>query len=267
MSDPTWRLALAHWLDTQEQDGSWNYYSQQPATGSMTCAGIASVVVASGQVHQRDAQVVDGRVQCCVRQEQQDVVEKALKWLGDRFSVRENPIELSGAGPAIKRVHLYYYLYCLERVGRLTGRRFLGRHDWYREGAEMLVGNQDQLTGHWQGVGSAEGNPLIATSFALLFLAKGRRPVVIGKLKHGDGEDWDLHRGAVQHLTSRVEQCWRQDLTWQTIELQAATVEDLLQSPVLFLSGRQALNLTQEQKRASTRLRTGRRLSLRRGVL
>ena len=105
------------------------------------------------------------------------MVEKALKWLGDRFSVGENPIEQSRAGPAMKREHLYYYLYCLERVGRLTGRRFLGRHDWYREGAEMLVGNKDQLHRPLARRRLAEANPLIATSFALLFLAKGRRPV------------------------------------------------------------------------------------------
>ena len=43
-----------------------------------------------------------------------------------------------------------YYLYGLERAGRLTGQRFFGEHDWYREGAEELVHDQDQLYGFWQ---------------------------------------------------------------------------------------------------------------------
>ncbi len=37
-------------------------------------------------------------------------------------------------------------------------------------------------------------------------------------------------------------------MTWQTIEARAATVEDLLETPVLFMSGRDALNFTAEQK-------------------
>ncbi len=31
-------------------------------------------------------------------------------------------------------VALAYYLYGMERAGRLSGRRFFGEHDWYREG-------------------------------------------------------------------------------------------------------------------------------------
>ena len=42
----------------------------------------------------------------------------------------------------------YYYLYGLERVGRLSARRLIGEHDWYREGAEYLV-RQQQESGYW----------------------------------------------------------------------------------------------------------------------
>ena len=38
-----------------------------------------------------------------------------------------------------------YYLYGVERVGRLTGRRFIGGHDWYREGADYLVRQQGNI--------------------------------------------------------------------------------------------------------------------------
>ena len=34
------------------------------------------------------------------------------------------------------------YLYGLERVGDLAGRRLIGSHDWYREGADWLLGAQ-----------------------------------------------------------------------------------------------------------------------------
>ena len=37
-------------------------------------------------------------------------------------------------------------------------------------------------------------------------------------------------------------------MTWQTVDLQAALPEELLESPVLFLSGRDAMSLTGQQK-------------------
>ena len=47
-------LALAHddWLRQQNIDGSWRYFPQKgmPGTGSMTCAGIASVFIATGRL-------------------------------------------------------------------------------------------------------------------------------------------------------------------------------------------------------------------------
>ncbi len=236
----SWRLSLDYWQHTQRQDGAWGYKPNDAPTGSMTCAGICSLVIASGRLGSGSASIQGDRVRCCGEEDENNGVERGLAWLGRHFSVRANP----GS-----RTYLLYYLYGLERVGRLTGRRLIGGHDWYREGAELLVDAQDERTGEWRGVGtSAESNPLVATSLALLFLSKGRRPVVIAKAKYEDGREWDLHAGGVPNLTRRIEQAWHRELTWQTIDLQSATVSDLLETPVLFLSGRQALALTREQQ-------------------
>jgi len=242
VNQSTWEAALEHWLQSQHDSGAWGYRDGEPATGSMTCAGIASVVIALGKMSQGDARVIGDRVECCAEQEQHAAMERALQWLGARFSVSRNPNPVAG------RAWLYYYLYGVERVGRLTGRRFIGRHDWFREGSEFLLGQQDRFSGYWRGETAAEQNALVATSFALLFLSKGRRPVVISKLKHEPGNDWDRHREGVQNLTRRVEQRWRRDLSWQTIDVRAATVEDLLATPVLFLSGSDTLALTPERE-------------------
>src|SRR6185295_1634155 len=125
------------------------------------------------------------------------------------------------------------------------------QHDWYREGCEELLKYQDKLSHAWIGVGTGESTPELGTAFALLFLSKGRRPVVIGKLQHQPGmrmgsADWDHHRRAVQNLTMRVERQWRRDLSWQTIdftrrqvreaggfrEAVQITATDLLEAPV-----------------------------------
>ena len=246
VSANTWRLAFGYWQRLQHSDGSWSYSQAQAASGSMTCAGISSMVIASRELSVGDARVLDGQVQCCAKQAANDAVERGIAWLARNFSVHTNP----GVGRGARRsTWLLYYLYGLERAGRLTARRFIGQHDWYREGADMLVRQQDNLSGYWKGTALHETNPLISTSFALLFLAKGRRPVLVAKLKHGPADDWNRHRNDLANLTRYVEKRWQRDLTWQVVDPAAATVEDLLQAPVLFITGREAPEFTDEQKR------------------
>ena len=93
----------------------------------------------------------------------------------------------------------------------------------------------------------------ISTSFALLFLAKGRRPVLIAKARYGQTDDWDRHRADLAHLTGYVETKWKHDfplgLSWQIVDLAEASVDDLLQSPVLYISGSQKLPLENQAKK------------------
>jgi hypothetical protein len=104
------------------------------------------------------------------------------------------------------------------------------------------------LSGFWVSTGAAENNPLIGTSFALLFLSKGRWPVLLGKVKHVPDDDWNRHRGDVNNLTRYVESHWKRDMTWQVVDIELASVEDLLQTPVLFFCGSESpLPKTREQ--------------------
>jgi hypothetical protein len=230
--DPqTWRLAADYWKRIQEPNGSWGYQPGLPSTGSMTAAGIGAWVICSDRVAAPSARVENGAPQCCLPPTVDDVLERAVSWMGRNFSVARNPGQGGGG-----MWHLYY-LYGLERVGRLTANRMIGQHDWYREGAAFLVSRQDPFSHHWQGQGHAEDQPDIATALALLFLSKGRRPILVAKLKHGPGEDWNNHRTDMANITHLAEQQWGLDLTWQIIDPQASNVEDLLQAPVLFLTG------------------------------
>ena len=83
------------------------------------------------------------------------------------------------------------------------------------------------------------GCPWSAPASPCLFLSKGRWPVLLGKLQHGPGDDWNSHRSDVANLTRYVERKWKRDLTWQVLDLRLASVEDLLQTPVLYLCGSQ----------------------------
>jgi hypothetical protein len=239
VNQATWQKAYDYWKSCQRPEGSWGYTRGGTGTGSMTCAGIAALVITSGKVTSRDANVEGGRVQCCGNQQEEDRIEQGLDWLGRNFSVERNPGPLNRS-----QSWVLYYLYGVERVGRLTARRFIGKHDWYREGAEQLIARQDKLSGFWAGTGHAENHPHVGTPLALLFLSKGRRPVVVAKLKHGPDGDWNNHRHDLANLTAYTEKKWDRDLTWQVIDPQAASVDDLLQSPVLFINGSQPPQFT-----------------------
>src|SRR3954462_14568511 len=244
VSRETWTLAQKYWASTQNEDGSWGYVPGDSGTGSMTCAGIGGLAVSTAALESGDAAVENGHVICCRPHVDDDKLDRAIDWLGSRFSVNHNP-RPAGGGQSC----LYYYLYGLERSGRLTARRFIGKHDWYREGAEVLIREQDSLSHYWKGNWYAERDPRISTAMALLFLSKGRRPIIMAKLKYGEGDVWNQHRRDAAHLTEYTEEAWGLGLTWQVMVPADATVEDLLQAPVLYISGSQAPNLLPHVKK------------------
>jgi hypothetical protein len=237
----TWLLAHDYWERTQNPDGSWGYVPGDPGSGSMTCAGIGGLAITSAALESGDAAVEAGQVTCCRPHERDDRLERAIDWLAQRFSVSRNP----GAGQKV----IYYYLYGLERVGRLTARRFIGDHDWYREGAEFVVHQQDSFSHFWKHGWYMENEPVISTSLALLFLSKGRRPIVMAKLKYGPGDDWNQHRRDAANLAAYTEEKWKLGLTWQIMDPATASVEDLLQAPVLYISGSRLPQLMEHAKK------------------
>jgi hypothetical protein len=161
-----WTLARRHWEQAQRKDGGWGYTPDpaMPATASMTCAGIASlVIIGHGQLREQD-----------VRNDAS--LKRGIDWMGKNFRVLQNF--------PIGRQWRYYYFADLERAGRLSGQRFFGAHDWYQAGVETLLEEQDRERGFWKGTGPVEGQEpagLVATSFALLFLSHGRLPAGIEK--------------------------------------------------------------------------------------
>jgi hypothetical protein len=238
VSRETWTMAADYWRNTQNEDGSWGYVPGDPGTGSMTCAGIGGLAVSTAALESGDATVEGDNVICCRPHAVDDNLDRAVQWLARHFSVTHNP------RPALNgQKCLYYYLYGLERAGRLTARRFIGDHDWYREGAEFLVREQDSLSHFWQGEWYFESQPRISTAMALLFLSKGRRPIVMAKIKYSQDDAWNQHRRDAAHLTEYTENAWGLGLTWQVMDPAKASVEDLLQAPVLYISGSQAPDL------------------------
>ncbi|MCU0724276.1 MAG: hypothetical protein MUE73_00580 [Planctomycetes bacterium] len=123
-------------------------------SGSMTTAGIACLAIIHSELlrspkYQREIRDVS------------QAIHDGFAWLAANWAVDKNP----GGNP----VWHYYYLYGLERAGVLGGRKWIGEHDWYREGAEYLLARQLP--------GGGFGDGLLDTCFALLFLRRSTVPV------------------------------------------------------------------------------------------
>ena len=237
-----WESARDHWERAQSGDGGWGYASVggNDSTGSMTVAGIAVQVMTSAMLLDDEKLDAEGNPPCCEKPQIDESLERGLRWMANHFSVARNP----GAG-----AWKFYYLYGLERAGRLSGRRFFGENDWYRSGARQLIGIQNKGTGLWDPAGNATDTNT-ATCFSLLFLSKGLAPVLINKLKYGpeivkkdDLDDWNRQPNDIRNLTARLTgaEGWPKLMTWQVVDIKQAsddgTVGDINQAPVLYLSG------------------------------
>jgi Domain of unknown function (DUF4159) len=245
----TWQRARDYWVRAQNGDGGWSYSSvgnQGGSTGSMTVAGVSSMAICEQMLRSDDGVAPDGTPPCCQTAEPNKELERGIAWLGRNFAVTHNPGDGSNSWG-------FYYIYGVERAGRLSGQRFFGDHDWYREGAAFLVATQNGPDGAWPGSGNVERHPVVGTSMALLFLSKGLAPVLINKLKYGPrdpgrkdevlGDDWNRHRRDVRNLTELISGLpkWPKLLTTQDLDIARAVetggVNNLLQAPVLFITG------------------------------
>lgn len=130
------------------------------ATGSMTTAGVCSLIICKSELmgtkHYKKKLAAD----------LERGLNDGLAWLEKNYTVDRNPYGF--------RSH-YYYLYGLERVGMLGNYQRIGTHNWYVDGARVIL-RQQKEDGHWN-TGS-EINPcdVIDTCFALLFLKKATKP-------------------------------------------------------------------------------------------
>jgi len=141
----------------------WSYGTADPAYSSMTTGAIGAVCIYEyilGEDWKKDK-----------------VVAAGMGWLNKNFSVTENigPCQTGGQAP---KEFLYYYLYALERAGMLYDTAFIGNHDWYLDGARVILAAQ-KPDGSWAESGPATMRPTWETCFAILFLKRATRPLVV----------------------------------------------------------------------------------------
>src|SRR4051812_15286097 len=135
-----------------------------------------------------------------------------------------------------------YTLYGVERVGLASGFKHFGKHDWYRELANVAVASQ-QADGSWY------GDP-VNTAYALLFLARGRHPIVMGKLR------FDADKGATAYWANRprdasvlakvASRAVERQLNWQVLHT-TTNWQEWTDTPVLELASHLAPKLSADE--------------------
>ena len=169
----TWEASLRYFLKIQNRDGGWGYHygasKDLESYASMTCAGVCSLAICRYALGMKDPQ-------------KDPAVRAGLAWLARKFSPESNAnVEKSHlADPARWQ---YYYLYSVERVGRLLQADRLGAQAWYPAGAAYLLDRQRPggawFTGItevlWKQAGDLE---TADTCFGILFLTKATPTLV-----------------------------------------------------------------------------------------
>ena len=247
-----WQIVDAGWRREQLADASWAYHypvvegddSTSIGTLSMTAAGVATLFVA------QDYTNIAAR---CAGNINDPSIERGMQWIGANLK-------------SIGEGRRYYTLFGISRVGLASGYKYIGGVDWFEFGAGLALADQ-QPDGSWNG-GGENPNGVPNTSFALLFLSRGRAPVMMNKLDYdvvtgkerpAGGKpktpeeitapgDWNQRPRDVANITRMIGKQIEAQLNWQIVSLKQKR-EDLHDAPILFLSGSGApkLSIADEQ--------------------
>ena len=220
----------------QNTDGGWSYQLGRRSYGSMTAAGLASLYIIGDLIEPASGCPCKNGQSQFVNLEIERRMDAALQWLVQNYNSAKNP----QWDWQTNFDEVFYWLYCVERVGMAAGYKHFGQRNWYKEGVEFLVPRQ-RTEGSWEQIDPKLRTPidnwgggrLPDTCFALLFLYKGRAPVLFNKLKF-DGM-WNAHRRDMANLTRFIEWAKEQPFQWQIVDL-AAPLEELHDAPILFIS-------------------------------
>ena len=204
-----WMATDNFWRSLQNADGGWSYGGGQgeASKNTMTAAGVASLMVCQEYLDRTPSRAVRSDA----------VMDGGLGALVQGFNPQDDNL---------------YYLYGVERVGLASGMKYLGRQNWYRTAAATILKLQ-QKDGSFGG-SMPGGDPPVLTSYAILFLMRGRAPVAINKLQYNG--NWDARLRDTANATAYLERAVEKHLNWQTVPLDVP-IEEWMDAPVLLIAG------------------------------
>ena len=217
-----WEQIEQHWVGCQLDDGTWDYTTGMrgsvigaagglsTGTPTMTAAGLATLFVVRDQLDFLRGEAPVGRPPFSPE------LEKGLRW----WESGTNSVEAAVGG---------YGLYGVERVGLASGFKYFGRHDWFRVLAGVTVGEQEP-DGCW--------GDTVETAFKLLFLSRGRHPILMNKLRF-DGF-WANRPRDAANLARYAARKLERELNWQVVGLKHEW-HDWLDAPILSIASHEPI--------------------------
>jgi hypothetical protein len=236
-----WSDVDKRWTFDQQPDGGWFYSDKGTGTdhpaeqASMTAAGVATLYITQDYVHQADGVK-------CIGNLKNDHIDKGLQWMADHTADWTPDGNFGGyTVPG-------YTLYGVERIGVASGLKYFGTVDWYQYGADWCVRNQAD-DGSWNGWDNIPN-----TALCVLFLARGRAPVLINKVQYDDANGpnagkagpWNQRPRDVANFVRWMSEQTERDINWQVTNLQVPE-DELHDAPFLYFSGNKALNLKPDE--------------------
>jgi len=212
-----WRDVERHWTTCQLPDGQWGYMpNDQNGTLAMTCGGVASLFVTHDYLNASAATAVG-------RPAYSAALGRAFAWLEGGDNVTD---------VFYARTHYVgYNLYGIQRVAAACGFKYFGKHDWYKELATKMLQSQFP-NGAW-GRSDNSNDALIDTAYTVLFLSRGRSPVLMSKLRFPDF--WTNRPRDLANLARFAGRELERPLNWQVVTLEHDWF-DWLDSPVLYIA-------------------------------
>jgi hypothetical protein len=216
------------WRDQQSSEGGWDYGPISGDTPAMTIAGVASLFIVGDYLHAEEDVA-------CVGNALDPWIDKGIGWINKHYGrIGSNA----------------YAMYGIERIGAASGYKHFAEHDWYADLARRLLNSQTEQGAFWC-VEYPGSGPVDCTSFGLLFLTRGRAPVMMNKLDYHqlavpgavpEPANWNERSRDVASLTAYCGRQAETFLQWQIVNLKASP-EDLHDAPVLYMSGNLELKL------------------------
>lgn len=213
--DAFWEAAVSNFIEMQANDGGWAYSTAPNTTQSMTCAGLAVLLVAQQELF-RDRDTPHPQTQ--------EAINKGLAWLDRNWNVAA----MGAHGGAS------YTYYGYERVALASGRKYFGGQDWFATIAQQIVGHNARY-----------GDSIHAAAFELMFLARGRVPVWINKLQI-DGVDWNNRPNDVYFLNRYISSFIETEVNWQVVNINS-NPREWMSAPLMWLSSPREIEFTDEQ--------------------
>jgi hypothetical protein len=244
VNDAYWTVTEEAWKRNQDKDGGWTYMhpndTKLPTTPGMTTVGVASLYITHEYLRAHEGVLCKGN-------QTNPAIEMGIAWLTKNIDAFPNKRQEAWEG----RGFIYPTLYAYERVGAASGLRFFGTVDWYEVGAEWTLKAQ-KPDGSWTTANvTPHLNSVTDTCFAMLFLAKGRAPIVMSKLQYVDSSGkegrWNQRSRDVANVTRWVGKLLERELAFQIVNLDV-DLEDLAETPLMVISGNEVLNLSDKHK-------------------